>query len=83
MAATTNLGVYGGEVLAARHRPTRLTYRLGKRNEIVDAVRRRVEFPLVPNEVPAARCGQTAGVLLAEVVRMRFGERGERADDRG
>lgn len=83
MAATADLCVDGGEILPTRHRTAGLPNRLGQRDKIVHAMRRRVEFALVPYKIPTTRCGEAAGVLFAEVVRMRLGERGERTDDGG
>jgi hypothetical protein len=83
VAPTANLGVDRGEILPARNRTAGLPDRFGQRDKIVHTVWRRVEFALVPDEVPAARSGKTSGVLFAEVVRVRFGERGERTDDGG
>jgi len=83
VAAAANLGVYRGKILPTRHRTAGLPDRLGQRDKIVHAVRWRIEFALVPDEIPAAWGGKTSGVLLAQVVRVRFGERGERTDDGG
>jgi hypothetical protein len=60
-----------------------LPHRLGERYQIVLRGRRRLELPVVAHQIPAAWGGQTPGVLLAQVVRMRLGERGERSDHRG
>ena len=83
MAATANLGVDRGEVLPTRHRPASLPDRFGQRDKIIHAVWRRIEFALMPYEIPAAWSGETSGVLFAEIVRVRFGEGGERTDDSG
>ena len=83
MAATAHPGVDSGEILPTRHRTAGLPNRLGQGNKIIYAMRRRVELALVPDKIPTTRCGEAAGVLFAEVVRMRLGERGERTDDGG
>jgi hypothetical protein len=83
MAPTAYRGVNRGKIFSGRGWPARLTDRLGEGDQVVDVVRRRIEFALVPNEIPATRRGQAAGVLLAEIVRMRLGECGERSDDGG
>jgi hypothetical protein len=63
--------------------PGGLAYGLGQRHEIVRAGRRVLELAFVPDQIPASRGGKPAGVTLAEVVRVRFGVRGEGADDGG
>src|SRR6266511_1781902 len=62
--------------------PGRLPYRLGEGHQIVAARRWRYVVAVVAHQVPAARRGQAAGVLLAQVVRVRLGEGRERADHR-
>ena len=83
VTTAANLRVDRGEVLPTRHRAAGLPYGFGERDKIVHAVRRRIEFALVPDKIPAARSGETPGVLFAEIVRVWFGERGERTDDGG
>ena len=61
----------------------RLPHRLGQGDQVVGARRRRLELALVPDQVPAARGGQAAGVRLAQVVGVRLGERGQGADHGG
>src|SRR5262245_58699597 len=65
------------------HRARRLTYRLGEGDEVVAGGWRGLVLAVVPHEIPAAGRGQAAGVLLAQVVRVGLGERGQRTDDRG
>src|SRR5262252_1909346 len=79
VATPAHVGVDRGELLAAGDRAGRLAYRLGQRHEVVNAVRRRVELAVVPDEIPAPGRGQPAGVRLTQVVRVGLGERGERA----
>ena len=83
MAATADLRINGGEVLPTRHRTAGFPYGFGQRYKIVHAVRRRVELALMADKIPTPRRGQAPSVLFAEVVRVRFGEGGERADDGG
>ena len=47
------------------------------------AVLRRGELALEPHDLPPARCGEPVGVLVAQVVGVRLGLGGERADDGG
>jgi hypothetical protein len=63
--------------------PGGLAYGLGQRHEIVRAGRRVLELAFVPDQIPTPRSGKAAGVTLAEVVRVRFGVRGEGADNGG
>jgi hypothetical protein len=83
MSPPTDLCVDRGQFVAPRCRPGRLADRLGERHEIIDGARRRVELPVVPDDFPAPRRRQTAGMLLTQVVGMWFGGRGERPDDGG
>lgn len=41
------------------------------------------EFTFVAYQIPASGGGEAGGVVLAEIVRVGFGVRGERADDGG
>jgi hypothetical protein len=83
VAAASDLCIDRGEVLPTRHRTARLPYGFGERNKIVHTVRRRVELALMADKIPAAWGGKASSVLFAEVVRVRFGEGGERTDDGG
>lgn len=68
MASTTDLGVDGRDIVDVRGRASRLPYRLSQRNEIIDAVRGRIELAVVAHELPAAWRGEATGMLLAQVV---------------
>jgi hypothetical protein len=83
MSASPDLGVDRGKLLRLRRRTRRLPYRLGERNKIINAVGSWIELTIVAYEVPAPRCGQAPGVLLTQVVRVRFGERRQRPNDGG
>jgi hypothetical protein len=83
MASAADLRVDRGQFFASRYGPSGLPDRLGERHEIIDAARRRVEFPVMPDEFPAPRRGQTAGVLLAQVIGVWFGVGRQRAHDGG
>jgi len=63
--------------------PGGFAYGLGQRYEIVRAGRRVLELAFVPDQIPTPRGGKPAGVTLTQVVRVRFGVRGEGADDGG
>ena len=63
--------------------PGRLPDRIGQRLEVVGVRDRRGELAFVADDLPAPRHGQTQRVLLAQVVGVRLGERGQRADDGG
>jgi hypothetical protein len=72
-------GVGVGALLQARRNGTGgLAYRFRERDQVVRTRRRGLELPLVPNHLPTAWRGQVAGVRLAQVVRVRFGESRER-----
>jgi hypothetical protein len=70
-------------VLAGCRRARGLADRFGERDEIVGARWRGSELSLVSDHCPAARGGQATSVLLAQVVRVGLGERGQRTDHRG
>jgi len=70
-------------LVLTRRRSCGLPDRLGERDEVVAARRRRLKLAFVPDQVPAARRGKSTGVALAQVVRVGFGEGGEGADHRG
>src|ERR1700722_7654652 len=55
--------------------------RVGQRFQVVGALLGRVHGQ--PHHIPAARRGQPAGVLLAQVIAVRLDVRGQRAEDRG
>ena len=80
-------GLVPGEILVAagwrRRRPGRLAYRVGEGDQVVGGWGRGCEISVVANQVPASGGGEAAGVRLAQVVRVGFGERGERAHDGG
>ncbi len=61
----------------------RLAYRLGQRDQIVLAGRRRIKLALGSDKLPAARSSQAPSVPFAQVVGVGLGEGGEGADDRG
>jgi hypothetical protein len=69
--------------LVARHRPGGLPHRLGEGHEVVGGRRWRFEVPLVPNHLPPAGSGQGTGVMLAQVVRVGFGECRKRTNHGG
>jgi len=83
MSAPTDLRVDGGELLATGCRPGCLADSLGERHKVVYGTWRRIEFPVVPDKLPATGRGQTACMLLAQVVGVRLGRRGERPYDGG
>jgi hypothetical protein len=90
VAAATNLvavaavaALIATGVVPAWLRPGRLADRLGERHEIVGGRWGWLELAVMPDQVPAARRGQAARVLLAQVVGVRFGEGSERTDDGG
>lgn len=56
---------------------------VGERLQIVSLRDRRGELPRVANHVPAAGHGEPHGMLLAQIVGVRFSEGGERPDDGG
>src|SRR4051794_25421396 len=58
-----------------------LAYGVGQRDQVVGGGRWGREVTVVTDQVPASGGGEAAGVRLAEVVRVGFGERGERTDD--
>jgi hypothetical protein len=60
-----------------------LAYGLGQRHQIVRAGRRLFELANVADQIPTPRGGEPAGMTLTQVVRVRFGVRGEWADDGG
>ena len=63
--------------------PGRLTDGVGERLQIVSLRDRRGELPRVANHVPAPGHGEPHGMLLAQIVGVRFSEGGERPDDGG
>lgn len=69
--------------LSARHRPSGLPYRFSERDQVVGHGGWRGELALVANQLPAARSSQAACVPLAQVVRVRFGVRGQGTDHCG
>ena len=91
MSAAADLGRWtaghpstcAGWLLPTRDRPARLSYRFGQRDQVVQANRRRVKLAFVADQIPATGRGQATRVSLAQVVRVRLGERGEGADHRG
>src|SRR5690242_14793982 len=60
-----------------------LSDRVGQRLEIVGADRRRTGLAVEPHDLPATRGGELRRVVLAQVVGVRLGVGGERADDGG
>ena len=68
---------------AARLGTGGLADRIGERLEVVGVRDRRRELADVAQDLPAARDGQPHRVLLAQVVGVRLGVAGQRADDRG
>jgi len=83
MTSPAHLSVDGRDLLRPRSGSRRLADRLGQRDQVVNAVRGRVELTVVPDQIPAPRGGQAARVLLAEVIRVRLGEGGQGPDDGG
>ncbi len=83
MPPAAHLGVDRGQILGAWRRAGRLAHRLGESDQIVDAVRGRVELAVVPDQFPAARRRQATRVLLTQVIRVWLGEGRERADHGG
>ena len=81
MAATPDEGML--DLVARRHRPGCLAHRVGEGNQVIVARRGRTELAVVADQIPPPRCGQPAGMRLAEVVRVRLGERRQWTDDRG
>jgi hypothetical protein len=67
---------------ARREGASRLPDGLGQRDQIVRRGGWGCEVAVVADQFPASRGGEAAGVRLAQVVRVGFGERGEGADDR-
>jgi hypothetical protein len=61
----------------------RLADGVGERLQIVSLRYRRGELPCMAKHVPAAGHGQPHGMLLAQIVGVRFSEGGERPDDGG
>ena len=57
--------------------------RLGERGQLLILGRRRGESPLAAQHLPAARDGDPAGVIVAQVPRVRLLRRRERTDHRG
>ena len=64
-------------------RAGRLAYGVGQGFEVVAAGPRRAGVVGEPDDLPAARRGEPLGVLGAQVVAVRFGVGGERAEDGG
>ena len=61
----------------------RLADGVGERLQIVSLRYRRGELPRVANHVPATGHGEPHGMLLAQIVGVRFSEGGERPDNGG
>jgi hypothetical protein len=70
-----------GVVRARGDRPGGFTDGLGERDQVVGGGGWGREVAVVPDELPASGGGEAAGVRLAQVVRVGFGERRERAHD--
>jgi hypothetical protein len=84
VAAST--GLVTGQVPVVRaggERPAGFPDRVGEGDQVVGGGRGRGELAVVPDQFPASGGGEAAGVRFAQVVRVGFGERGERADDGG
>lgn len=64
-------------------RPGRFAHRVGECFEIVTARARRGRAVRQTDDLPAARSGQSLAVFRTQVVAMRLGVGGERAEDRG
>lgn len=64
-------------------RPGGFPHGVSERDEIITTGGRGFELSIVADHVPAARCGQATCVLLAQIVRVGLGERGQRTDNRG
>jgi hypothetical protein len=63
-------------------RAGRLTDGVGQGDQVVGGGRGRGEIAVVTNQIPASGGGEAAGVGLAQVVRVRLGERCQGADNR-
>ena len=69
-------------ILTLGDRARRFAHRLRERQKIVAGRRGRAELTVVAHQIPAPGRGQSAGMGLAEVVRVGLGKRRKRADDR-
>src|SRR5512138_3935248 len=81
-------GLVAGEVLlvGAGRRGRRaggLAHGVGQGDQVVGGGGRRREIAVVAHELPASGGGEAAGMRLAQVVRVRLGERRQGADDGG
>lgn len=83
MPASADLGINSGDLVGPGGGSRRLPDRLGERYQIINAVRSRVELTVMADQIPPARSGKPARVLLAEVIGMGLGEGGERPYDSG
>ena len=82
MTSAPDLSIDRGQFIAARGvGRAALANCLGQCDEIIDAARWRSELAVMPDDFPAARCGKSECVLLTEVVRVRFGECRQGADN--
>ena len=82
VSAAAEWGVVDGVGNAAAAGARRFAHRLGERDQVVAGGWRRLELTVMPDKIPAARRGEAACVLLAQVVRVGFGKCGQRPDHR-
>jgi hypothetical protein len=76
-AAALLMGVrvgVGERLVVALHRAGGLAHGLGQGDQIVGRRRRGRELAVVPHQLPPTGGGQAAGMLLAQVVRVRLGK---------
>lgn len=83
MAATPDPARVVVHLVSLHRRPGGLADGVGERDKIITAWRRGFELSVRADHVPAARRGQATCVLLAQIVRVGLGERGQRTDNRG
>jgi len=74
------IGKARGNSIDRRRIVAAFTNRVGQRDQVILVGVRR-QRSRVPNELPPARCGDSAGVCHAQIPRMRLGHRGQRPDN--
>ena len=68
-------------VMARRRGAGRFADGVGQGDQVVGRRGRRREVAVVADQLPASGGGEAAGVRFTQVVRVGFGEGGQRADD--